>query len=48
VINWIMSKEELIKRLAEILPDNADITFATVTWWDDDGSHNADFEIQLS
>lgn len=37
-----MSKEELIKRLVEILPDNADIIFATVTWWDNDGCHNYD------
>lgn len=43
-----MNKDELLKRLTEILPDNADITFATVTWFDDDGCHNADFDIQLS
>ena len=37
-----MEKDELIKNLSEVLPDNADITFATVTWWDDDGVHNWD------
>ena len=35
-----MEKDELIKNLSEVLPDNADITFSTVTWWDDDGAHN--------
>ena len=37
-----MQKDELIKNLSEVLPDNADITFATVTWLDDNGVHNWD------
>lgn len=37
-----MEKDELIKNLSEVLPDNADITFATVTWFDDDGVHHWD------
>lgn len=37
-------KQKLLKRLSEILPDDADITFCTVTWWDDDGCHNVEID----
>lgn len=37
-----MKKDELIKYFSEVLPDNADITFSTVTWSDDNGVHSWD------
>ena len=43
-----MSKEELIKILSERLPEDADITYASVTWWDDIGCHNWSTDIEDS
>lgn len=37
-----MSKEELIERLSEVLPSDGEISFATVTWWNGNGTFNWD------
>ena len=37
-----MSKEELIERLSEVLPSDGEISFATVTWWNSNGTFNWD------
>lgn len=34
------TKEELLKRLSEVIPDDAEITYATVTFWNEDGTFN--------
>lgn len=33
-----MSKEELLARISEILPDDANIVYGEVTWWNEDGT----------
>lgn len=43
-----MEKDELIKKLSEVLPDNADVTFSTVTWFDDNGVHNWDTDDKVA
>lgn len=37
-----MSKEEFIERLSEVLPSDGEISFAAVTWWNDNGTFNWD------
>lgn len=37
-----MSKTELLEKLSENIPDDANITFATVTWCNDEGTFNWD------
>jgi len=39
-----MNKEELIERLSEVLPSGCEISFATVTWWNGNGTFNWDTE----
>lgn len=42
--NGTMSKEELIERISEVLPNDGEISFATVTWWNGNGTFNWDTE----
>lgn len=35
-------KIQELKENLEKIPDDADVTFCTVTWWDEDGCHNWD------
>lgn len=37
-----MSKEELLARISEILPDDANIVYGEVTGWNEDGTFNWD------
>ena len=37
-----MSKTELLEKLSETIPDDANVEFATATWWNDDGTFNWD------
>ena len=37
-----INKEELIERLSEVLPSGCEISFATVTWWNGNGTFNWD------
>lgn len=38
----VMSKEELLARISEILPDDANIVYGEVTWWNEDGTFSWD------
>lgn len=37
-----MSKTELLEKLSKAIPDDANVTFATATWWNDEGTFNWD------
>lgn len=36
------TKEELLKRLSEVIPEDAEIIYASVTFWNKHGTFNYD------
>ena len=41
-----MDKKTLIDNLIKILPENADITYATVSWWDEDDREHKNWDTE--
>ena len=41
-----MDKNTLIDNLIKTLPENADVTYATVSWWDEDKQEHDNWDTE--